>query len=43
MRLNVMVCIVGFIVSGCAFSDTAKIEALVLDEITASRCMMSKS
>ena len=34
MRLNVMVCIVGFIVSGCAFSDTAKIEALVLDEIT---------
>ncbi len=34
MRLNVMACIVGFMVSGCAFSDTAKIEALVLDEIT---------
>ena len=34
MRLNVMTWIVGFMVSGCAFSDTAKLGVLVLDDMT---------
>ena len=34
MIRGIMACIVGFVVSGCAFSNTAKLGVLVLDDMT---------